>query len=593
MRKKFISHITAFVVAVTMIFGGSASAFAATGTDGGLLWYYKDSSNSAMMGVSAPVAEGGYVYMASGKTLYKFNDKTGGVVAKATLSGSIGLNKLAPTVAAGQIFVPIGGAKLDIVDASTMSLKKSITYAKDQANHQSIAPAVYSESDNSVYLGSWRKGYGGTYAKVSLDNYEVKEVAKSDVGFYWSGACTEGNYVVFGSASNGTDDRNTPSDGDAVLYVYDKTTGNVIETELPDSGCICSAVVKNGDKYYFTAKSGKLYEAQIISGKAEITRTIKLAGKSTCTPVIKDGKAYVGSMGRAEVINLGTGKVEASYAAPEDVKAITLSGDDIFGTYNNYPGGIYDLKAGRSYFTPEKDMQNYCISTIAEGSDGTLYYTNDSNYLMAVRDKDKIAPPVVAPQKTVTAKLYGSNDFAVSWSSQTVKWSNGVNSKATVKYKVQYKKYGGSWYTASSGTTGTSLKLANRTYGAKYSFKVTPFVTVNGKTYYGTSKSTDYQYTLKAPSRPTISKSSRSYVKVKWSGIRGETGYQVYRATSKSGKYYKVKSVKMSTYSYPYAKIKTTRNKTYYYKVRAYKYVGNGKYVYGPYSSVSKAYKLR
>ena len=47
-------------------------------------------------------------------------------------------------------------------------------------------------------------------------------------GFYWAGACAYGDYVVFGSVSNGTNDANTPSDGNAVLYAYDKITGEVI-----------------------------------------------------------------------------------------------------------------------------------------------------------------------------------------------------------------------------------------------------------------------------------------------------------------------------------------------------------------------------
>ena len=92
-------------------------------------------------------------------------------------------------------------------------------------------------------------------------------------------------------------------------------------------------------------------------------------------------------------------------------------------------------------------------------------------------------------------------------------------------------------------------------------------------------------YTLKKVTVPTVSKTSSGYIKVKWKGISGETGYQIYRATSKNGKYTKVKSVTMSSSSYPYARIKTTKNKTYYYKVRAYKSLGGGKYVYGPFST--------
>ena len=35
-------------------------------------------------------------------------------------------------------------------------------------------------------------------------------------------------------------------------------------------------------------------------------------------------------------------------------------------------------------FRPASDQQEYCISTICADREGTLYYKNDSNYLMAL-----------------------------------------------------------------------------------------------------------------------------------------------------------------------------------------------------------------
>lgn len=96
---------------------------------------------------------------------------------------------------------------------------------------------------------------------------------------------------------------------------------------------------------------------------------------------------------------------------------------------------------------------------------------------------------------------------------------------------------------------------------------------------------------LSTPGTAKVSKYSKNYVKVKWKGISGEKGYQVWRATSKTGKYSRVAISKMTKSKYPYAKIKTKRGKTYYYKVRAYKKVGS-KYVYS-YFSAPKAYKLK
>lgn len=653
------------------------SADAADGENGGLLWYFKDTEGTSMQGVSAPVVDGDYVYMASGKVLYKINAATGVLAGKASLSGSIGYNKLAPTVADGKIFIPLGGAKLDIVDATTLSVK-SITYVKDQSSHQSLTPAIYSETDTAVYLGSWRKGEGGTFAKVSLSDNgdsQVTKIADSDTGFYWAGACADGDYVVFGSNSAGDD--NTPATGDAVLYVYDKSKeldeeDAVMETTLEGSGSICSTVVSYGGKYYFTSKAGKLYEVEITkkdTGEIEINEKVKakLSGASTCTPVITgDGIAYVGTSSSVMVINLkkdaNDNNIVNTYATPGDVKFITLSGGKIYCTYNKAPGGIYVISltsgTGSNYFIPHSSMQNYCISSIAQGQDGTLYFTNDSNNLMAVRDADElitatwngadssgkisaraytgsavkpgvtvqfkgaalsagndgysitytnniypgtgtavikgtgsykgthilnfgIKSPAVAAQKTVTAQLYGYDDVQVKWSAQSM-------SGATVYYKVEYKKGSGGWSTLSNGTTALSLKKANLADGAGYYFRVTPYVKVNGTTYYGTSKTSSIIYTLKKLSKPSIKKSSSKYIKISWKNIPGESGYQIARSKYKSKKFSVVKTV---SYKYSSYKLKTTRNKTYYYKIRAYKTV-NGQKIYGPWSSV-KAYKLK
>lgn len=89
-------------------------------------------------------------------------------------------------------------------------------------------------------------------------------------------------------------------------------------------------------------------------------------------------------------------------------------------------------------------------------------------------------------------------------------------------------------------------------------------------------------------STPTLktSATSKSSIKASWSKVSG-TGYQLYRATSKSGTYKKVKSISSSsTVSYKNTGLK--KSKTYYYKVRAYKKVGNTT-IYSSFSTVKSA----
>lgn len=75
-------------------------------------------------------------------------------------------------------------------------------------------------------------------------------------------------------------------------------------------------------------------------------------------------------------------------------------------------------------------------------------------------------------------------------------------------------------------------------------------------------------------------------VKLSWKKVNGASGYKVYRATKKNGKYTLVKTIKNAkTVKFTDKKVK--KNKTYYYKVSAYKTVAK-KVVKGAYSARAK-----
>lgn len=79
-----------------------------------------------------------------------------------------------------------------------------------------------------------------------------------------------------------------------------------------------------------------------------------------------------------------------------------------------------------------------------------------------------------------------------------------------------------------------------------------------------------------------VKNSSKKTVTVTWKKVKGATGYIVYRATKKNGKYKAVKTItKASTTKFKNKKLK--KKKTYYYKVRAIKKAGK-KVTYSKYS---------
>ena len=119
--------------------------------------------------------------------------------------------------------------------------------------------------------------------------------------------------------------------------------------------------------------------------------------------------------------------------------------------------------------------------------------------------------------------------------------------------------------------------------GTTYKFRVRAYKTVDGEQIFGeyaTSVKTTTK--TKAPKISSVTSKSKKAT-VKWGKVSGASGYEVYMATSKSGKYTKIKTAGKSTKSYTKSSLK--KGKTYYFKVRVYKTV-DGKKIYSSYSSV-------
>ena len=178
------------------------------------------------------------------------------------------------------------------------------------------------------------------------------------------------------------------------------------------------------------------------------------------------------------------------------------------------------------------------------------------------------------PKASVKSNTYNSNK--ITWSK--VSGANGYEVYRSTSKNGTYK----SIKTITSGSTVSYTNTSLAT-GTTYYYKVRAYRTVNGKKVYS-------NYSGVVSAKPALSNPSLTLTAgtkkatVKWKKISGSSGYEVYRASSKSGKYTKVKTItKGSTVSYTNSSL--TKNKTYYYKVRAYRLV-NGKKVYSSYSSV-------
>lgn len=90
--------------------------------------------------------------------------------------------------------------------------------------------------------------------------------------------------------------------------------------------------------------------------------------------------------------------------------------------------------------------------------------------------------------------------------------------------------------------------------------------------------------TFRAPTSVRTEGINDTSIRIKWNGVSGAKGYQIYRATVNKSSAFK----RVSTVSSKYRSIQNkglVTGKTYYWKVRAYKVV-NGKTIYSPFSKV-------
>lgn len=198
---------------------------------------------------------------------------------------------------------------------------------------------------------------------------------------------------------------------------------------------------------------------------------------------------------------------------------------------------------------------------------------NDKNVYGPWSTEVKYTRNLAAPT-TVKATLYGYDDVKVTWSK--VSEADG--------YTVYYKKDGDSSYKTKGNTTSTSMKIADLADGVKYYVKVVPYSKTSGKIVRSTNYKAAEVTTLKKVGTPKAVESDGK-IKVSWTNIAGESGYQISQATTKTG------TNIVATYKTTGGKskvISAENEKVYYYKVRAYKTVGDTN-VYGPWSEAVSA----
>ena len=368
--------------------------------------------------VSDPLLVGDYVYIAVGSKLYKKNVDTGETAegGEAALVSAIdSTSRMVYTD--GLILVPLSSGRLQALTVDTLTTKWVTDALPDGTKGSQQSLSSVTVRDGYAYFGSadadWSNSYGGYLLCVRLSDGKVmwNKANQNSVGYYWSGMAFAGGYGVI-------------ADDSGTVSVVDPATGDVVST-LKVADRVRTTVLADGSTLYVASNDGVLHKLSVAAdGILSEASSVKFGASSTSTPVLANGKIIVGGAsvdgftggwqgnteyhyGQIAVIDAATMKVENAvckadgnyirqygYDAGGDVKSQpVVSVQDgqtyVYFTSNNNPGGIYRYRVGDEeaelLYTPGTANQNYCMSSISVGSDGSLYYTNDSGKLFAIK----------------------------------------------------------------------------------------------------------------------------------------------------------------------------------------------------------------
>lgn len=360
---------------------------------------------------SVPIIVDNSLIVMSGKTLYKLDLTTRTSTKTGEMASSAGYGTIPPTYAKGMIFCPLNGGIIQAFDAKTL---ESLWVYRDPGKGQALSPITY--SDGYIYTGFWNsETKSDSYVCLSVTDEDPNETTETKYatwtksvpgGFYWAGSVVVGDVLVVG-----TDDGASGASGTSRLYALNKKNGSEIShLDLAGMGDQRSSIAYSGGRVYFTTKGGYLCSAAISNGRLSDLKWKKVSDQSTSTPIVYND--YVYFCAGSGVIEGASGSgyfVVADAKTLEKVGAVEMKGypqcspllstayeDEgylyFYCTYNANPGGISLIKvktADKSaerveLYTPEAGLQNYCITSIICGTDGTLYYKNDSGNVFAV-----------------------------------------------------------------------------------------------------------------------------------------------------------------------------------------------------------------
>lgn len=407
--------------------------------DGMLYWAKKigsfstgtDGNASGGSAVSSPILVDGALIVYAGNTLYRINKDTGETIQTGTMAGESSFSINSATYADGMLFVALSNGRVQAFNAETL---ESLWVYTDPLGGQSNCPVTV--CDGYVYTGFWNgETKDANYVCLSVTDEKPNEKLEAKTatwrytkagGFYWAGAYVSKDFMLLG-----TDDGETGyTKGHGSILLMDPKTGRVLDrTDVP-RGDVRSSICYADGAYYATSKGGDFIRITLSADKRSIAKVDILAlengtggtAMSTSTPVVYNGRAYVGVSGSAQfdaysghnitVIDL-SGAMSIAYRVetkgyPQTSGLLSTAyaenGNDYVYVYffDNYTPGtmrmLRDTKGQKTadlitveegkntayaIFTPNGAQAQYAICSPIVDENGTIYFKNDSCFLMA------------------------------------------------------------------------------------------------------------------------------------------------------------------------------------------------------------------
>lgn len=436
--------------------------------DAALSWASKLGDGYSADAVSCPIiiTENGYEYLIvyAGTNIYKVDALSGETVAEGEMDHKSSFAINSATYAEGMIFVGLANGTVQAFDAVTL---KSLWIYKNSRGGQPNCPITY--SNGYIYTGFWNsETKPADFVCISVTDEDPTKTNEqklaswthTDNGFYWAGSYVdpEGKFLLVGT-----------DDGDsgylkysARLLCLNPQTGEVLDTIDEIRGDLRSNVSYDSEtgRYFFTSKGGYFYSVKMTEKDGNLRfddnsflqiyldnygNDTSNPPMSTCTPVVYNGRAYIGVSGVAQfgaysghnitVIDLSTWTIAYSVPTqgyPQTSGLLTTAYEETDGYvyvyfFDNFtPGKLRALKdkkgqtapvvttpeegtyqgVTKTYntpyvlFTPAGDQAQYAICSPIADAYGTLYFKNDSAYLMALTNRITKLEITKAPDKT-------------------------------------------------------------------------------------------------------------------------------------------------------------------------------------------------